>query len=210
MRHAVLSLILVVAATPAFAQQPAERWPLWVADFRAGLTLLKDDNVTATSLSVNPGDLPGHGIGILTGVHLYPLRRATFALGMGGEMFFTNSSKQNFDPTTGDPLGPEVLRRFQSFSFQLSFNFGHPQGWSYITAGMGPVNFDTYLVDSEPDGPRTPTPNAGFGARWFTKEHVAFCLDMRFYMTRPSKATLVVGERERTNVVVMSAGISIK
>ena len=204
-----LSLILLSVAAPAFAQQ-TDRIPPFVIDARGAYVRLTEDATTAKALGVTVEDLATRGLGLVGGVHLYPFRRGVFALGMGGELLLARAKRQNFDEATGDPLGPEVRRQFQSLSFQLSFNFGHRQGWSYLTAGVGPLGFDTYLADTLPDGARPMTTNFGFGARWFNTDHVAFSLDLRFYSTQPADATLVVGARERSNVMVFSAGISLK
>jgi hypothetical protein len=212
MRRCLLTLVLLLTSAPAFAQQMVkkpEAFPLFVFDARGTFTLLKADAVTADSLNLKTTDLPAHAFGAVGGVQMLVLRRKTFALGVGSDLLLVGASAQETD-TDGKPIGPEVHRRLQSFSGQLSLNFGHPSGWSYLTAGMGPVNFDTYLDEGIPDGLRPMTTNAGFGARWFGNDHVAFNLDMRFYLTAPANPTEVVGKRERTMVVVLSAGISIK
>ena len=121
------------------------------------------------------------------------------------------ATKHRFDPADETvELGPEVRRRIRSVSAQLSLNSGHRYGWSYLTAGIGPLRFDTHLQSNDPDGVSGLTPNFGFGARWFTREHVAFNMDVRFYQTRPAEATVFVGARERSTVTVISAGISLK
>jgi hypothetical protein len=214
-RLLLVATISLGCAGPAFAQSK-EPIPPYVFDLRGGLTLLKNDGVTAGDLGVTAADLPGHTFGLFTGVQLYPLRRGGFAFGIGGELFVARASDQQTDENTGEAIGPEVKRRFRSLSGQLSLNFGHRTGWSYITAGIGPVAFDTYLVAlgstqaPEPDGLRSLTQNFGFGARWFNNQHVAFELDLRFYLTVPANPTAIVGGRERTTVVVMSAGVGLK
>jgi hypothetical protein len=50
----------------------------------------------------------------------------------------------------------------------------------------------------------------GAGARWFNTAHVAFCFDMRFYLTRPEDPTITYPGRQRSRLLVLSAGISIK
>jgi len=209
MRRLILALIVLGAAAPAFAQQK-EPIPIFVFDARGAFALLKTDPVTAETLGVTTEDLAGHGFGVVGGLHFYPLRRGGFALGIGAELFLSRAHRQNFDVDGTTPLGPEVRRQLHSLSGQLSFNFGHRQGWSYISAGMGPTGFDPYLADTLPDGLQPATINFGVGARWFNNEHVAFCLDLRFYQTEPAVPTLVVGGRERQSVVVFSAGISLK
>jgi hypothetical protein len=210
MRRLLATLVLLSTAVPALAQQP-ERLPPFVFDARGVFAFLGTDPVTSTSLNVTVDDLAGHGLGLNGGVHVYPLRRPNWALGLGGEVLLAGATKQRFDPI--DPtveLGPEVHRQIRSLSGQLSFNFGHRHGWSYLTAGIGPLRFDTHLPPSVPDGLKPMTQNFGFGARWFSTPHVALNVDMRFYLTQPANATLLVGGRERATVTVISAGISLK
>jgi hypothetical protein len=209
MRRLVFAWIFVLGAAPAFAQQK-EPIPIFVFDARGAFLLLKEDAVTAETLGVTIDDLPTHALGIVGGLQFYPLRRSGFALGVGAELLLSRAHNQNFDVDGITPLGPEVRRQFHSLSGQMSFNFGHRQGWSYITVGIGPTGFDTYIADTLPDGLQPATPNFGFGARWFNNEHVAFNIDLRFYQTVPADATLVVGGRERQSVVVFSAGVSLK
>jgi hypothetical protein len=208
MFRAVLCLALVCACAPAFAQ-PREPLPPLALDARGAFVLLPRDPVTAQTLGVTAADLATHSLGMVFGVHAYPWRGASVAFGVGAELFLARGKKQNFDEEDV-PEGPEVRRQIQSFSGQISLNFGHREGWSYLTAGIGPLAFDTYLTGTLPDGPRVMTQNYGFGARWFTKPHVAFTVDMRFYLVGPSNPTDIVGGRERHSVTVMSAGISVK
>ena len=208
------ALLAQLLATPAFAQQK-ETIPPWVFDARVALASLKQSPTTAaslsaiTSLSILPEDLPGRGLGISGGLHVYPIRKGGFAFGVGGELVLVRAGKQNVD-ATNMPVGPEVRRRLQSVSGQISLNFGHREGWSYLTGGVGQLAFDTYLKDDVPDSLRPMTINFGGGARWFNVEHAALNLDIRFYQTKPSLATPTVGARARQSVMVFSAGVSIK
>jgi hypothetical protein len=45
--------------------------------------------------------------------------------------------------------------------------------------------------------------NYGAGARWFKTDHLAFSFDLRFYRVRPEGLP-------RTNLTVLSAGVSVK
>jgi hypothetical protein len=215
MRRLLFAAVLLLVAAPAVAQ-PKDPIGPFVIDLRVGFAMLKADPVTAENLEITTDDLPGHSFAGLGGIHFYPVRRGGFAFGVGGELLLAGATGQRTDEEAGDMLGPKVRRRFRSLSGQLSFNFGHRQGWSYLTAGIGPVAFDTYVVPAPPapspdaDGLRPMTQNFGFGARWFNTNHVAFELDLRFYLTVPANPTAIVGGRERTTVVVMSAGIGLK
>lgn len=209
---AIMSVCLsLLAAAPARAQQPpkADRIPVFVFDARGAYGMLKESESTAKTFGAAPEALPRRGIGLVGGLHLYPLRRGQFAFGVGGELLLIRAQRQEKD-AQGMPVGIAIRRRFESLSGQISLNFGHRNGWSYLSAGMGPLNFDTYLDGDVPDGLRTPTLNYGAGARWFNSDHAAFSVDMRFYATSPANPTLIVGERERQTILVLSAGIAIK
>ncbi len=126
------------------------------------------------------------------------------------EGIFARNSFEPIDARTNKPGGTVYNRRLSSVSAQLSMNFGHPLGWSYITLGYGPTSFQSYLATLQPDGLRDATLNYGGGARWFNFDHLAFTVDLRFYATNPAMASPNTAARSRHKVFVMSAGISIK
>jgi len=209
---AVLSVVMsLAAAAPARAQQaqPPDTIPIFVFDARGAYGQLKQSESTAASFGADPTALPSRGMGLVGGLHVYPLRHNHFAFGIGGELLLMRASRQEND-AKGMPVGKAIRRRLESLSGQISFNFGHRNGWSYLSGGIGPLNFDTYFDGDIPDGLRRPTLNYGAGARWFNSEHLAFSVDMRFYATSPANPTLIVGERERQTVLLLSAGIAIK
>jgi hypothetical protein len=208
-RTSLFFVLLVAFAAPAAAQQSQERLPPFVFDARGTLARLGQSETTAGSFAIAPDELPSRGFGLVGGLHVYPIRSRGFALGIGGELLLTRSKSQSAD-ATGTATGPAIVRRLESLSGQVSFNFGHRTGWSYLSGGMGPVNFDSYLEGQTPDGLRPLTLNYGGGARWFNLDHLAFSVDVRLYATKPANPTLVVAERKRQTVMVISAGISIK
>jgi hypothetical protein len=207
---ALIVLLIAAAAAPAPAQ--VERpIPPAVLDARVVFAGLGEDEVTSTALGIEPDALPGRGLGIVFGLQLYPIRRQGFALGIGGELIRVRGSATptpDEDPLT--PLPPTIHRRLDGLSGQLSINFGHRDGWSYLTAGMGPLRFQTYSGEVVPEAPRKSTINMGGGARWFINRHVALNLDARFYLTRPEEPFGVTPPRERRRLLFLSAGISIK
>lgn len=219
------ALIFLIAGLPARAQtapappaRPAidNRIPIAAVDARGTFAQLGQDAITAaglfTGLSLTAADLPSKGFGLAGGAHVYPLRGRAWAFGVGAEAMFARTSFKPVDPATKQPTGDVFRRRLQGVSAQLSMNFGHKAGWSYITAGYGPMSFESYLENaaSAPDGASEKTLNYGGGARWFNTDHLAFTVDMRFYATNPSNATLHTAARQRHTVLVMSAGLSIK
>jgi len=181
-------------------------------DFRAFYGGLGQDTRTATELGVLTTDLPSRGLGFVGGAHFYPFHRKNFAMGIGGELMATRGRKTPEDPITGIATGPTIEQRVVSISPQLSLNFGHQNGWSYLAAGMGPLTFETFSGDLAPaEAPaKQATLNAGGGARWFVNRHLAFCFDVRFYFTGPTDTTPSHPGRDRQRLLFLSAGLAIK
>lgn len=205
----VILLLLVAGSASAQQLKPIAPFALDIRGFWSGLG---QDPVTAEALSVAATDLPSRGLGVAAGLNVYPFRRGGFAIGIGGEAALARGRAQQLDVTTGEPVGLAITQRLQNLSGQVSLNFGHRNGWSYVSAGMGPLSFATYQGDTAPVDPplRVMTPNFGAGARWFSNNHLAFCFDIRFYQTTPVEAANSYPPRERTRLLIMSAGISLK
>lgn len=215
-RLALLSAAsMMIGVVPALAQAPTvtkkdNRIPIAAADLRAVSASLGQDTSTATSLFVTATDMKARALGLVAGAHVYPLRGKAVALGIGGEVLMAGNSFEPINATTLKPGGTVYSRRLRAYTAQVSGNFGHRLGWSYLTVGFGPTSFESYLSKLQPDGLRPATLNYGGGARWFNFEHLAFNLDLRFYATKPAVATANTAARERHRVLVMSAGVSIK
>ncbi len=210
-RLGALPLILLVWFSPAAAQEKRPL-PIVVGDLRAFYTGLGQDLVTAGDLDVTPTDLPARGLGGVAGVHLYPLRGRTMALGIGAEGMIARGRKQKQDATTGAPVGEPIEQRLISLSPQISLNFGHREGWSYLSAGMGRLSFEAFEGALPPAElpPTKSTINMGGGARWFFASHIAFTFDVRFYLTRPEAQTILFPGRQRSRLMVLSAGLAFK
>ena len=73
--------------------------------------------------------------------------------------------------------------------------------WSVIPAGRAPLPSDLA---------RLKTINYGGGARWFSKTHVAFSFDVRFYAINPGPASIDFPGSPRTTMLVIGAGVSLK
>lgn len=222
-RHArsiILACVVLAAATPvaAQAQDPApppltrERIGLFVVDARMALPSFKQDVLVAASLGVDPLILPTRGLGIVAGAHVFPFRKGSFALGIGGEMLRARASKTAKATTKDAEDGPTLKNRWSNVSPQVSLNFGSKDGWSYVTIGSGPSKL-TFELEEEPQpdpesGARTL--NYGGGARWFAKKHLAFTLDLRFYAVSPLEATTGRIATPRMRLMVFSGGVSIR
>ncbi len=207
----LLALGLVLASAPAAHAQSVGPVPVFVADLRGFYSGLGQDPVTAFQLEVPPTSLPSRGLGGVVGVHLYVFRRARFAFGVGGEAMMARGSKDQVD-ADGLSTAPPIQQRIRSLSGNISINFGDENGWSYLTAGIGPLSFVSFVGDSAPDGavPRKTTLNLGGGARWFFSRHVAIEFDVRFYQTKPEDIVPPYPGRQRNKLTVLSGGIGIK
>lgn len=202
---------LLVAASPARAQF-AQPLPVAVLDVRGFYTGLGQDTTTAGDLGLAATALPKRGLGGVAGVHLYLLRSRKVAIGLGAEGILARARATQKDANGVALALPVIEQRIEGLSGALSLNFGHRAGWSYVTAGMGPLAFSTRLVQGTvfAPAPKQMTINMGGGARWFAKKHLAFGFDFRIYQTRPEVSTLDYASRQRANLRVLSAGIAVQ
>ena len=212
----LLPVFCLLPAAPAAAQQK-EPLPPFAADLHGIFARHKLEPDIAKGLDVENGNLPTRSFGVVGGAHVYVLRSHKVAIGFGGTMLFGGGSEtlETTDATTGAVTkSPTVRRHFRSIDPEISLNFGHKNGWSYISGGF--MGQSKMYVDRE-DAPATNPPNRktltyGAGARWFTNDHVAFSIDVRWYSVAemlPSAGSTVVFE-PRTTLMVLSGGISIK
>jgi hypothetical protein len=207
-------MVLLLAA-PAAAQQK-EPLPPFVADLHGIFARHKSEPSIATELDVAPANLPSRSIGLVGGAHVYVLRGRKIALGVGGTVL-AGGGHNSLDPVTVAgtvTASPTVRRHFRSINPEISFNFGHRNGWSYISGGM--LGRSTLYLDRE-DAPATSPPHRktltyGAGARWFTTDHVAFSVEVRWYSVaeQPAATATNVMLEPRTTLMVLSGGISIK
>ena len=218
MRRAASCLLLCLAiATPVSAEQkePIGRFAL---DLRGIFARHKKEPIVADALGVDSANLPNRSFGLAAGAHVYPFRAGKIAFGFGGEFAMARGSSSIKIPGPGQTVteGPVVQRHFRSFAPEVSLNFGHRNGWSYISGGM----FGRAKLYAEGEvKPATPaamrdTVNYGGGARWFMKSHLAFSVDIRWYSISagPEAPSDVVPRfvQPKTTLLVISGGISIK
>ena len=180
-------------------------------DVRAFYSGLGQDPITAEGIDVFPEDLPNRALGGFAGVHFYPWRGKKMAIGIGGEGWMARGSAQPTDEE-GTVTAPLIQQHMMGLTPVVSLNFGQAGGWSYLTAGMGPLSLVTFYGEETPDSPKPyqMTLNMGGGARWFPNQHVAFGFDVRFWMTKPQEPIEVYPGRQRTRLLILSAGVSFK
>jgi hypothetical protein len=209
-RIAAAGLLLLACATAAAAQTP-QPIGTFAVDARVVFPNYPDDPSIASAIGAEGSALPGRGLGLALGAHVYPGRRGVVTFGIGAE-WLKSRGKASTPISTDPPVdGPELRTGFSAFSPQVSFNFGHRQGWSYLTAGYGWAALTTELV-------ATPTTGAGHvrmydyggGARWFAREHVGLSLDIRWYKVASQEAAGTSPAYPASSLLVLSAGVSFK
>jgi hypothetical protein len=206
---------LLSGATATFAQQKEPIGP-FVVDVHGIFARHKSEPSVATELGVTAANLPTHSLGVVGGGHVYLLRGHTVTLGVGGTWLLATGSK-TLETTNADgsvTKGPPINRHFRSINPEISLNFGHRNGWSYISGGFGGRSHMYQEREDAPasDPPARSTLTYGAGARWFTSDHIAFSVEVRWYSIKEqpaSPANNIVLE-PRTTLMVLSGGISIK
>ena len=208
---ACVTLITLIAGLPVLAQDPPPKIGPYVVDLHATIPRFPQDQQLAQSRGMSLAELPGSGLGVQVGVHVYPLRWRAITFGLGGE-FATGRAKQT--PTAAQVSLRPSTERFTTLAPQLSFNFGTGNGWSYISGGVAqstwavaPKGQEGFAADAE----KLKTINYGGGARWFMKRRLAFSFDVRFYAINPGTPFFAgaLGS-PRTTLLVIGAGVSVR
>ncbi len=214
---AALFLFLFLLPPAVLAQEtepaPLPREPIapFVVDARLGWPGLTRDADVATNLGVTAEDLPGRGLGLIVGAQFYAARRRAVSLGIGGELLWARAGSTVKPATKGDPDGPSLKSRWSNISPQMSLNFGSKDGWSYLTGGLGWSGVTMEREDApQESGSRVRTLNYGGGARWFTRKHLAFNLDLRFYSIGAQAAGTGRIATPKMRLLVVSGGISLR
>ena len=202
-----------LAAAPAGAQQREPRIGPFVLDLRVVLPKFPSDAQLADSRGLTQTDLPGLGLGVDVGLHLYLFKWRGITFGIGGEAM---GARAHHTPPSvkGQPaVGTAVTEQFGTLAPQISLNFGTGHGWSYLSGGIG-QSIWSVVPDGQPDRQtdreRLRTVDYGGGGRWFIKSHLAFTFDVRFYDIDPGIAEFGFPGSPRTRLLVMGAGISLK
>ena len=193
----------------ASAQEPPPRIGPFVIDVRGTVPRFDQNDQLAESRGLLPGELPGTGLGVDAGAHLYVFTWKAVTFGLGGQVTL---ARAHAAPAESTGLRP-VTERFASITPQLSLNFGSGNGWSYLSAGIGPSLWKI-VPDGADEGPadqeRLRTVNYGGGARWFIKRRLAFTVDVRFHQVDPGTPMLGLPGSPRTTFMIFGAGASFK
>lgn len=209
---ALVVFALVSVATPAIAQDAPPRIGPFVIDVHGTFPKFNDDPQLAQSRGLLQAEMPGLGLGLHGGAHVYLLTWKAVTVGVGGAVTLARAHS-SAKPLSSVQTGRAVTETFRHIAPELSFNFGTGDGWSYISGGIGPSQWSV-----APDGrgktaadvERLKTINYGGGARWFIKPHLAFSFDVRFYAIDPGTPLGSLNGSPRTTLLIMGAGISLK
>jgi hypothetical protein len=215
MRVLLLALALAFVAAPAAAQQQA---PVsgFVVDARGSIAFYPDASGIAEPRRTTSDRLPGQGLGMDVGGHVYPFRWKAVTFGFGATLHFSRGGRTPdvVETESGATPGPDpvtVQTRFSAIDPEISLNFGSRMGWSYLSGGFGWAKYRTWREDLEPeDGDSTSALNFGGGARWFINDHVALSLDLRFHMLRAVAPATGVAGHPRLTIPVANVGVSIR
>lgn len=229
----MLGALLCAFASSAHAQQPQERIPLFVVDAHAATVGLPQaegwvpvlstttTTTTSTSGSAVASPYPGRNWGFAGGATVYPLRFRSVAFGLGATIISGSGTKET-SKTTGTGAAATttvtsvVHTGIMSLVPQISINFGHKAGWSYISAGAGQSRVRS-RAEAIGTAPEIVVPEAwnqalnfGGGARWFMKPHLGAGFDARWVKLMSRSATDTLPSAKRTQMWTISAGISIQ
>ncbi len=210
MRFALVVLLLAIGS-PVYAQEPPPKIGPFVLDLHATVPRFPDNAQLADSRNMQISELPGAGLGVQVGLHLYLFKWKVVTVGIGGE--FASARASQTPPDTNTAGLRSATETFQTISPQLSLNFGNGNGWSYISGGIGESTWSIVPAGAEPlpsDTDRMRTVNYGGGARWFAKSHLAFSFDVRFYQIDPGTPYFGYPGSPRTTLLILGAGVSVK
>ena len=217
----LIAVFLAVTPQPTEAQPARERIGRFVVDAR----------VTSAGLPGDPGwtplnlptdtETPSRAPGLDLAAHVYVLRFKSMALGVGASWDIARGRTAPPDLPSGTPepavRPPEVTTRVTSFAPQVSLNFGHSLGWSYIGGGLGLTRVEssaqavTGTVQYVPvDSGWTKTINYGGGARWFVNDHIGVGFDLRWYRLSIVEPSATSPGASRASLLTAAVGVSLK
>ncbi len=236
-RTALRVAFLLAVTASGVAAQDDEPIGRYVIDIRGSTVSLGRNEELAGLRRLRADQLPPRGLAVDLGGHFYFFRWRAVTFGVGASMLSSAahlppvepmpgapapSQPPPRQPTPGEPTpgdeemeplieGVPVTSRFTAMSPQISFNFGHRNGWSYLSGGLGTSRLNVY-----PEQPTTPvqrgsrTLNYGGGARWFLTPNVALSLDLRFFAISPIEQLGEEPGSPRQTLTAANIGVSIR
>ena len=202
------ALALGLVAGPADAQ-PREPLGGVVADLRALTVSLPTSLGWTVPVSTIDSLVPGRGLGAEGGAHLFvgPGRFRRLSVGASGLVAEGRATGAD----AGGVATPTVATRLFAVAPHAALNFGHRDGWSYLSFGAGAASVRS-TEGGVADAPATwgLAFHYGGGARWFLTEHVALSLDLRFWALTPRPESATRSRAAATTHVAFGAGLSFR
>jgi hypothetical protein len=218
--RAALLVAFLIAPLSAFAQT-REPLPWYAIDAHAATVGLPQAEGWVPVVSSDT-KLPGRNWGFAGGGTVYPFRLKLVTFGFGASIIRGSGSGESFTITSGSGttattrVTPVVHTAITSIAPQISMNFGHKLGWSYISGGVGKSKV-TSSADAVGTTPAIVVPEAwnsainfGGGAKWFMKPRLGASFDVRWVKLSSRAATDTLPAAKRTQMWNISAGISIQ
>jgi len=210
MRAARLLVCLLAACAVPAAAQPRDPVGPFVVDLR-GVMLGLPTSAGWTPALPADGVVPSRAFGLEGGAHVHLFKMGPATFGVGASYAWTRG--------TATPLvdtAPEVRTRATLLSPQMSFNFGHRLGWSYLSAGYGAVMLVSEsapiadLPAATADSGWAGAINFGGGARWFVSDHLGVGFDARWHKLGTRAASAATPAAARVTMFKLAVGISIQ
>ena len=220
MRLPAVAVLLLLVSRPALAQTE-ERLPWFAVDLHGASVGLPTAEGWIPLVSTDT-PVPGRAWGLAAGATVYPVRFGIVTLGFGAAISTAKGTGESLTIPTGsgadatDRATPIVRTHVLNLMPQLSVNFGHKYGWSYLSAGLGrsKVSSSADAVDTTPQmivpDSWNQALNFGGGARWFMKPHLGAGFDVRFVKLGSRGVSGAIPPAKRTQMITFSAGISIQ
>jgi hypothetical protein len=212
MRLAGALVLVFLTAGPAAAQVP-EGLPRFAFDVHAAWVGLPTTEGWIPVVSSDT-EVPGRAWGLSGGANVYFVKLGVMTLGAGAQVATGRGKGEAL--TIINRTTPVVITQVTNLMPQVSLNFGHKYGWSYLSAGYGrsKVSSSSSAVGTTPGvivpEAWNPALNFGGGGKWFMKRHLGFSFDVRFTKLGSRGATATIPSAKRTQMITASAGISIQ
>jgi len=210
MRRAWFSLLLLLVCAPAATAQTSEPIGPFVVDVRGLMSGLPTTEGWTPALPAGT-DVPSRGFGLEGGGHVYFARWGPATLGAGASFSMARGTATAVEAGT-----PDVVTRATTLAPQLSFNFGHRLGFSYLSAGYGgaQVKSESAVVGLVPpalaESGWVGAVNIGGGARWFITEHLGVGFEARWHRLSSRDATTTSPASPRATLFHLAVGFSIQ
>jgi hypothetical protein len=154
--------------------------------------------------------VPSRGFGLEAGGHVYVVRWGPTRIGFGAALSLARGTATATVEGT-----PDVVTRSTTFAPQVSFNFGHRQGWSYLSAGYGAAKVvsESQAVGTVPaataDAGWGGAINFGGGARWFVTDHIGVGFEARWHLLSSRTVSAPNLSAPRATLFHLAVGLSI-